>query len=239
MKGRTIFSTMVLILTALFVTSCMNTDYTGQSAYGDAFIKSVMVNDSVIAYNLQLYTYSWSEMKAVNVYSGADALQIRLDTIDYKYTFAKITDGEVYFPEPPIEDTYYFTVTFDNDEQIVVTDDLTALFINPPQIILLEWDNVDKQIKLKWEPIEKAQFYSIALLATDGQVAFETEMLDNTETEKWINKYTYGWHNNSKPEETTTYKIILRAFLFEPIASTFDIQSMSVNDLNSIEWKME
>lgn len=229
----------VAIFTAFVMVSCINTEYTGQSAYGDAFIKSAMVNDSVVGYNLQLYAYSWSEMKSVNAYSGNDDNLIALDTIDYKYTFAYQPYRENFSPEPPAEDDYYFRVTFDNDEQTVVTDYLSSLVINPPHIKALEWDDVDKQIKLQWDKVENAQIYSIALLTDAGQVAFESEMLDSTITEKWINQLTYGWHSSLKPTKTSTYKLVIRAFLFEPVASTFDIQCMAVNDLNKIEWKLD
>ena len=231
---------LFLFLVSFIFTSCLDTDYTGQTAYGDAFIKSVFLKDSVtVGYNVQLYTYSWSEMKSVSVNTGSDTENmINLDTIDYKYTFAYQPNEVSYSQDPPEQNDYSFNVTFDNDEQTVVKDYLSDQYILPPRIKWLEWDDVDKQIKLEWEGVNNAQIYSVALITPDGKVAFETNMLENTVTSIWINQYTYGWHNGLKPTETITYQIILRAFLFEPVASTFDIQCMALNDLYSIEWAL-
>lgn len=230
----------LLFITGIALSSCINTDYTGQTAYGDAFIKSVQLNDSVIGYDLQLYAYSWSEMKSVEAYTESDqATKISLDTIDYKYTFAYQPEVENYSEEPPAENNYFFKVVFDDDEQTIVTDYLSSNSILPPTVDTLEWDDIDKQIKLEWNPVENAQIYSVALISPEGKVAFETDMLDNTVTSVWINQYAYGWHSGLKPEQTTNYQIVIRAFLFEPVASTFDIQCMAVNDTHFITWNLD
>ena len=230
----------LLFFATLGLSSCLNTDYTGQTAYGDAFVKSVLMNDSVVGYNVQLYAYSWSEMKSVEVYTGSNQESIiHLDTIDYKYTFAYQPEEQTYLQEPPEENDYFFNVVFDDDEHTIVNDYLSTDVILPPTVKMLEWDDVDKQIKLEWNPVTNAQIYSVALINPEGKVAFETEMLDNSVTTLWINQYTYGWHSGLKPDETTTFQIVIRAFLFEPVASTFDIQCMAVNDIHSIEWNLD
>ena len=230
----------LIALSLLGLTSCLDTEYTGQTAYGDAFVKSILLNDSVVGYNVQLYAYSWSEMKSVNVYTGSDRENlITLDTIDYKYTYAYQPEEQTYSQDPPEDNQYFFKVVFDDDEQTVVNDYLSDEVIVPPTIKMLEWDDIDKQIKLEWNPVSKAQIYSVALVNPEGKVAFETEMLDRTVTSIWINQYTYGWHSGLKPEQTTSYQLVVRAFLFEPVASTFDIQCMAINDIHSVVWKLE
>lgn len=230
---------IVFSASALFLSSCLNEEYTGQTAYGDAFIKSVQLNDSTVGYNLQLYAYSWSEMKSVTVYSENDSTEFQLDTIDYKYTFAYRPEVTTYEPQPPEADKYYFSVTFDNDEKAVVTDYLNTNVIVPPQIKKLEWNNDNQTIQLEWHPVTKAQLYSVALIDQSGKMVYETELLEPTINTYHINQFSYGWYTSDKPTETTTFQIVISAFIFEPIASTFDLQCMAVNNLNSIEWKIE
>lgn len=234
-----LFRATLIALVSVSLLSCLNQSDFEQSAYGDAFIKSVYVNDSVVGYNVQLFTYSWSEMKEVSAsLDAANGTTYQLDTIDNLYTFAYQSDNNKYESSPPVAGNYNFKVVFANDEENVFSDYLSDKYLTPPRVSELVWDSIDHQIKLEWEPVPDAQVYSVTLLNPSEQVAFETEMLDTSITKVWINQFSYGWRTGLKPTENTTYKIIVSAFLFEPVASTFDIQSLSVNNLNSVDWKL-
>jgi len=237
LKNR--LTALVFVVGTFFLSSCLNEEYTGQTAYGDAFIKSVQLTDSTVGYNLQLYAYSWSEMKSVTVSSENDSTEYQLDTIDYKYTFAYRPAETLYLPQPPEANKYFFSITFDNDEKAVVNDYLNSNVLLPPQIKKLEWNNDNQTIQLEWYPVTKVQLYSVALIDQSGKMVYETELLDQTITTYPINQFSYGWHTDKKPTETTTFQIVLSAFIFEPIASTFDLQCMAVNNLSSIVWKIK
>jgi hypothetical protein len=236
---RQIFSFVLWALPVLFLTSCLNDKDYEQTAYGDVFVKAVQLTDSTVGYQLQFYAYSWSEMKSVSVVAQKDSSVYDLDTIDYKYTYAWRPLENIFLPQAPAEDKYFFDITFEDGEVQVVTDYLSANVILPPKIKKLEWNEENKSIEVEWEPVANVHLYSVTLINPSGQIVYETELLDRTVNLYHINQFSYGWYNNGKPTQTTTYKLAINAFLFEPIASTFDIQCMALNNLDSITWVMD
>lgn len=235
MKTTIKFALIIATLSMSF-SSCLNDSYNASTAYGDVFIKSTLLEDSTIAYNIELYTYSSSEMASVSVYSESDPTHIELDTIDYKYTFAYRPDEVKYLKQPPASDKYFFWVTFQNGEEIMANDYLSTDYLTPPQVDSLIWDNEDKQIILKWKKVSKAQLYNIVLLDSEDKPVFESELLKSNVTNLIINQFTTGWYANKKPTQNGTYRVVINAYLFEPVYTIFDIQCISVNDKNKIEW---
>lgn len=230
---------LYLALPALMLTSCLNDKNYEQTAYGDVFIKAVQLNDSTVGYQLQLYAYSWSEMKSVSVVAQKDSEVYVLDTIDYKYTYAWRPAETNYLPQAPAEDKYFFEILYEDGTEQVVTDYLSASVILPPKIKKLLWNEENKSIEVEWEAVPNTHLYSVTLIDNTERIVYETELLDRTINKYHINQFSYGWYNNRKPTQTSTYKVVVNAFLFEPIASTFDIQCMAINNLGSVTWVME
>jgi hypothetical protein len=77
------------------------------------------------------------------------------------------------------------------------------------------------------------------LLDENKSIVYETELLDASYSSKWITKNTYGWNNSTIPIENKNYTVAVSAYLFEPVVSTFDIQCIAINKLNSFVWKTE
>ncbi|MBN2805038.1 MAG: hypothetical protein JXR22_00125 [Prolixibacteraceae bacterium] len=236
---KQIFRFSFWALPALLLTSCLKDASNEQTAYGDVFVKAVQLTDSTVGYQLQMYAYSWSEMKNVAVLAQKDSTVYELDTIDYKYTFAWRPLENNYLPQAPAEDKYFFEITFEDGEEQVVTDYLSASMILPPKIKALNWNDENKSIEVEWEPVANAHLYSVTLISASGQIVYETELLDRTVNLYHINQFSYGWYNNRKPTETSTYQVVVNAFLFEPIASTFDIQCMALNNLGRVTWVID
>ena len=169
-KKNSIKIFLIGLAISMLLGSCLNENDSNQKAYGDAFIKSKMQVDSTVSYKLELFSYSWSEMENVEVYFENESEAFKLDTFDYKYTFAYQPQEEILLPQPPEHGHYNFYVTFQNGEAMVATDYLMESYIDPPTISRLEWDDEDKTIILEWEPVENAQLYSIMLLNANNQI---------------------------------------------------------------------
>lgn len=230
---------MGLAIVALLFTSCLSDKDYEPTAYGDVFIKAVQLTDSTVGYQLQLYAYSWSEMQNVSVVRQKDSAVFELDTIDYKYTYAWRPAENSYLPQAPVEDKYFFEILYDDGTEQVVTDYLSASVILPPEIKKLQWNDENKSIEVEWEAVSNVHLYSVTLIDSSGSVVYETELLDRTVNKYHINQFSYGWYNMRKPTKTSTYTVAVNAFLFEPIASTFDIQCMAINKLDSVTWLMD
>ncbi|MDA3928890.1 MAG: hypothetical protein PF541_08005 [Prolixibacteraceae bacterium] len=229
----------LIIAITLLLSSCLDFNDTKQIAYGDAFIKSVQLTDSNVAYNLELFTYSWSEMEQVEAYRTGNNNTFILDTFDSKYTFKLQTNETSIFEELPESGEYFFDVTFTDGEYSQVADFLTTNYIDPPKISKLEWNESDEKLIVEWEKIDNANLYSVMLLDENKSIVYETELLDASYSSKWITKNTYGWNNSTIPIENKNYTVAVSAYLFEPVVSTFDIQCIAINKLNSFVWKTE
>lgn len=226
----------ILIAFAAILTSCLGEYEPQYSAYGDALTRVYQDGDS-LRYQVELYLYSNFQMSAVTASTKSDPTTlIELDTIRYKYTFVNIPSRLIYNTTAPKADHYLFDILFESGEKIRVSDYLDSTIIAPPQISNLEWNKNNNQIEIEWDVVKNAQYYKILLLGDDKQVAFETDLLHRSQTSFNISKFTNGWQINQQPTENKTYKIQLNAYLFEPVASTFDIQCIATNDQHSMTW---
>lgn len=226
----------LLILIISLTASCLDITNDKHVAYGDAIINVYQTADS-INYNVQLFTYSWNKMRDVIAYTDAESTPIVLDSLNYQYTFSYNPKKASFSTSLPTASKYTFEIIFEDGGELLVVDYLDSVTINPPVISELKYDEEEKQIILEWDVVENAQFYKVILIDNENEIAFETELLEYTSNQIVINKYSYGWFTDKQPDGDTTFKVVIYAYLFEAIPSTFDIQCIAINDLHTVEWK--
>lgn len=216
--------------------SCLDDANVDRRAYGDALIRTYLQGDSIV-YNVQLYTYSSHPMKEVSVNTKSNPQQvIELDSLQNRFTFASIPNRATYTTNIPEADHYYFDVVYGVDDALRVADYLDTTVIFPPMISELRWDSELEYIILKWRKVFNAQYYKVLLLDDKDNLLFESQLLENTQMHYDIGKFTYGWYSGKQPTDATQLKVVVNAYLFEPVLSTFDIQSISTNDKHLVDW---
>lgn len=231
------FISRILLIVPLFLVlnACLEQTENTQVAYGDAFIKCYRQGDSVL-YGVEFFTYSWHSMIDVEVYSDNRKHSTVLDTFESKYTFAYQPSKSNYSVTIPSANKYTFNVLFEDGNTYSSVDYLDTLVIDPPIVTELLFDDVKNSFYIKWDNVKNAQYYSVILINENNNIAFESELLDRSEIQIWINHYSKGWRIDQKPTANTKYQIAVNAYLFEPAATTFDIQCISVNNQFKIEW---
>ena len=228
--------TIILIFS---VTSCMEDLDPGEIAHGDAFIRAYWDGDSVI-YNTELYTYSGYEMKTVTAYSSDDTTNVfTLSYNNYKYTFSYVPERSTFSTTVPAATRYYFDVVLENGQEHTAIDYLDTAKVTPPVVSELAWDETAKRINIAWNDVEDADYYRVLLLNDEKEIVYDTDLLYNSKTSLSISAFSSGWYSNKQPTKNSMYQVLVYAYLFEPLATTFDLQCIAVNDLNTIEWMPE
>ncbi len=204
------------------------------TAYGDAFVYVTEVNDSVV-YFLSLYAYSWSPMKEVRVNRANNSEEITLDSLQYRYTYANKLDSGLFSPTPPESGTFEFHAVFDNNESHVSTDVLDTALLAPPVIKTVVFDSTDQEINLTWEKVSNDCAYKIAL-KEEGTLVFQSALYGPELSAFTITPYSSGWAYDKQPRDGDQFQVVLFAYLFEPVASAFDLQCVSVNEEHVVTW---
>lgn len=224
----------------LFFGSCLDVRENDPTAYGDAFVRTIIDENDRVAFNLQLYAYSYSEMAFVEVSYENEKTPYVLDTFDYKYTFSYQPDVLLIDSIMPKSGQYYFDVTFEGGAYYHGADFLTTDYLEPANVTELFWNDDDKRITIKWEnPNFEANLYGVILQNSDGETVFESELMEGDVFEFSITEFTYGWYTGKKPSETEEYTIVLTGYLFEPVVSSFDIQCIAVNNKEVFVWSFD
>lgn len=228
---------VVVISAVLLGTACSdNLENEDQSkAIGDVFIKAYKEADTVV-YNRLFYAYSNYEMKSVTVSDFDNEMTIELDTIAYKYTYAHIPSRETYTTEIPEEETYLFDIEFEDGTTEQTDDYLEPEYVDPVDFNTLEWDTVSNKLIIEWEKIDNADYYAIVLQNANEEIIFDSGIINNIYNRISINDYATGWKTGYKPEFGDSLKVIHTTYRFEYQISTYDIQSLAVNDLNTVAW---
>ncbi len=228
----------VIVISAVMMgTSCSeNLENENQSrAKGDVFIKAYKQADTVV-YNRLFYTYSNYEMKSVTVSDFDNELTIELDTVAYKYTYAHIPPRDTYTGGQPDEGRYFFDVEFEDGTSEQVEDYLESKIVDPVDFSTLEWDTASNKLIFEWEKIDDADYYRIVLKNDNDEIVFDSDIINNIYNRVSLNDYARGWIDGYKPESGDSLKVIHTTYRFEYQISTFDIQCLAVNDLNTVAW---
>lgn len=239
MKRAFLLSLKLLLLLFVFNSCLNNDDYIDRRAYGDAIIRAFQQADSVI-YGVQLYVYSSVPMQQVSAFAQniPDSV-IQLDSTLYRYTFTHLSELSTYTTKIPDAQRYLFDVSFAQTDVLRVSDYLDTAVVAPPVINKAEWNNDFKRIEIEWERNTKTQYYKVLLSNTNNEIVFETPLLNGVEKNLQIDSFTYGWLNNKAPLQDTILRVQINAYLFEPVATTFDLQCIATNNLHTVEWKVE
>lgn len=234
--NRRILSILIAILTfSLTMFSCEDDTDQKQEAYGDVLSKSIIKGDSVV-YGIYYYTYSWSKMKGVTVNRLNQTDYITLDSMDYKYTFVhNPTDSELSIKKPKYG-TFRFNVEFEDGDTVIVSDYLDSTFLQPVELEEISFDVTDGQLKIDWKETPLADTYRVALIDEKNELAYQSDILGPKQSYMWLNMYSSGWQASKQPKGGEKYRISVAAYQFEPVASSFDVQSISWNDTAKVVW---
>ncbi len=193
-----------LFLLTAFV-SC-NDDDTTPVGYGDAYIVSKYVvnedkSDSILEYELYMYAYGYyGTLSSVEVTAG----------LYESYTLTKNSSGTYTYEsgfstELPYATTYTFQYTFDTNEIITTTDDLTEDVLEPTVITSCVY--ADNEIDVDWEAVSNADAYEVSLTNSEGDVVFRSTTssgyLSSSVTSYSISSSSGTWTSGYSMEDGT------------------------------------
>lgn len=234
-KRRILQIAFVVSLTLLLF-SCLEEE-APLTAYGDAFIESVQKGDSIL-YGVYFWTYSSGKMTKVTVGREGEDKKINLDSVAGRYTFSHVPDSLEFKTSKPANAKYIFNVEFENGEQFEMADLLDSSALKPVVIKESYFDSVAENLVVDWEGNSLALRYRVVLEDENKKLVFISELLLPNQTSHTIYLNSYGWTANMQPQGGEKYKVSVSAFQYEPIASDFDLQSISVAESEFIEWKI-
>ncbi len=235
MKIKIYIILITLLSFSLFITSCDEQEEEKKEAYGDVLVKSIIRGDSAV-FGLYYYTYSWSQMKEVTANRLNQTDYVTLDTMNFRYTFVHNPSDDDYSSAAPTYGTFRFNVQFDDGDTLVVSDYLDSTFLRPLIIEDIDFDVSDGQLKIDWKENKLADSYRVALIDEKNELAYQSEVLGPAQTYIYMNMYASGWQASKQPKGGEKYKISIAAYQFEPVATAFDVQSISWNDTATVVW---
>jgi hypothetical protein len=233
-KSKLTLGLVFLFSVSFFFYSCKEEE-TPLTAYGDVLIKSVQSDDSVL-YGIYYFAYSWEKMTKATVYREGENTKITLDSIEGRYTYTHIPDSSEFVTSKPHRANYIFNVEFDNGEQYEASDILDSTALTPPVIKECYFDQEDGRLVIDWEANTLADLYFVVLERDNKEIVFQSEALSVSKTVLWISSSSYGWLTNKQPEGGEKYRVIISAYQYEPVPSSFDLQSVSEAKSGIIEW---
>jgi uncharacterized protein YaiI (UPF0178 family) len=196
-------------------------------AIGDAFIKQIIVNDTVV-YGLALYAYSNVEIGTALVTPFDQTTVISLEQYNSLSTIFRNypTEESDFSQTVPAEGEYTFIVTTSLGEVLVRTDFLTDELVDALEIdsISVSMDN----IYVNWNKPENADKYLVRLYNSDDVMIFASHYLPNFITEAGISNFTHGWRYSSQNiSNVKTLKVTAIKFESSEIFNEHYIQSTS------------
>jgi hypothetical protein len=227
---------LVIILSVVFMgTSCSDNLEGEYQLKGDVFIKAYKQADTVV-YNRLYYAYSNYEMENVTVTDSDNAINIELDTISYKYTYAHIPARDTYTTERPESGNYLFDVEFEDGTTELAEDYLEPGYVVPVDFTTLGWDTASNKLIIEWDKVDNADYYGLVLKNENEEIIYESGIINNIYNRISLNNYTTGWKDGLLPESGDSLKVIHTTYRFEYQISTYDLQCLAVNDVNTVAW---
>lgn len=229
---------IVFIAFSVFVgTSC--SDYLDNEELskvkGDVFIRAYKKGDTIV-YNRLYYAYSNYEMESVIVTGEDNDINIDLDTIFYKFTYAYIPSRETYTTDQPESGNYLFEVQFEDGTTEMTEDYLEPAYVVPAEYIEIQWDTTSNKLNIEWDKVDNADCYRVVLKNSDEEIVFDSDIINNIYNRISLNNYTPGWKNGLFPDTGDSLKVTHTTYRFEYKISTYDFQCLAVNDENKIAW---
>lgn len=224
----------VFILIALFATSCNKSQDDG-SGTGDAIIVAKKSGTNTV-YGVTLYAYSFSPFQSVKATSAVDATKTYTLKVNqgYKTNFYYETPDAEFTTTKSAATTYNFSAVFENGVTDEFEDNLTDKVLAIPTIDKAEYNSTTTELGITWTSVADADSYAINIM--DGStLVFGSLQLANTLKYFAVSSNSSGWITGVTPVVGKTYTVRLNAYLYEPIADSYNMQAVSIAE-KTIVW---
>ncbi len=201
-------------------------------ADGDALIVSKITGQGANAdtiYGLALHAFGNKDFSRVEVTTPGGEKILLSPYNSYAYDFY-YEDEAGFGQDLPVAGAYSFACTYRSGETSEVVDELSNAVIYPVHVTQSEYNATNKQIELKWDQLENADYFVIYMQKTDGDVVFVSQSFDGEATGfnispdlsngKWLNGYT--------PTTGTVYSFIINAYRYEGVRADLNLQAKSI-----------
>ncbi len=225
--------TIPVVLLVLILFSCKKQDQKA-TGVGDALIVCTKSGTTDV-YGLNLYAYTYSAFKSVDVVSSADPGK--------KYTlkanqginasFMLETPDSLYTATQPPAATFNFSAVFNDGSTNQFQDELTSKVIAPAIIDTCKFNPKTHMLRITWRPVTDADSYGVNIL--DGStIVFGSQEFSNTISTYWISPNGGGWAAGFTPEIGKTYTVKLFAYLYEAQKTAYNLQCISISEASAV-----
>lgn len=227
MKSIVLKISILLITTALFFTSCINSE-NELDGYGDAYILVEVFNGDTLM-SIGFRAFSYTPFRSVTVHHVDDeetvytlAPYLGLYNFDYVWAPAK----EDYTQEGPLKGNYVFDAVFSGDKTLSFSNELYQSTVKPPKITTCEY--ISGTVEVEWNRLSNADAYNVKMWDKDGNIIFVSERFNSYVSTYSFTTKTDGWQQTTKPSTGDAVTVSVEAFLFEP-GSSNDFQCISIS----------
>lgn len=232
---------LILAIAALF-SSCLDEDTTTQYVSDMFLVSKVIDGDTLFAIDGTLY----SDNKIDSVrgegvyYKGFNHAFTKLD--DAGFFFEYRTPDLLYQKNIPAASEYNMTAYHTDGTKKTLTDEVSTLAIAPAVIDSFGYDRFEKKIYLDWTKVNNAEYYSVRISNTKGEIIFNSSNLIYQTQTYSIDEFTQGWYNNTLPNYGDTLSLCVIGLLFEENASVSynnNYQAISFSETQEVVWGKE
>lgn len=197
-------------------------------ASADVFVKSIKNAAGATVFTPIHSVFSYNKMTSVGVTSPGSSSVLQLKNFE--------NGGNSFFNEPvdadysttvPTAGSYSYAVKFDDGEEKVYTNTLSAAFLAPANITSLAKSADGDSVYIKWDAITNTHAYQLKIMKGTTEIFFKPAFADNNTPQKA--NLTIGFLiNNLTTTGSGTYSFELTGLLFE--STTYDyIQAISTS----------
>lgn len=221
------FRILGLFLAVLFMVACSEEEEK-VSGNGDVMMIAKQSGTQTI-YGISIYAYTLNAFQSVTVNNGATPpVTYELQPYEgYKTSFYYETPESEYTSIKPAAATYTFTATFANGETQTFTNTLTDKVLTAPVITKCEYNDVENSLEVTWEPKMGVSRYTLNIY-DEAKLVFGSPQLPFTQLQYFVNTRGSGWTVGFTPVTGKTYTVRLLAYLAEPGAGNYNMQSVSI-----------
>jgi hypothetical protein len=147
------------------------------------------------------------------------------------YTVFNEPAGTDFTPDYPVEGTYIFNLKSSDNDKMELSDKLTRLDLEIPEIVNIAFEALDESYDIEWNDVEDAQDYLVELYDSNENLVFTSDfVVGGSNALTLIPGFNGTWNSDIVVGET--YTIYLYAYVYDDdaiVSGLIDLNSTGFN----------
>jgi hypothetical protein len=238
MKTMKHFKNSLLLLSFLPMFSGCSDSETEFSANVDVIYVSKIIDNETV-YGESYYAYGNSPIQSTTM-STPSGTTLQLDAYSSGYVFAKVPENDSdYSSSEPTGGTYTFTITGNDGETQVLSDEQSFYGLNFTQIDSMSYYSSYDGFYVSWDTVTGADSYIVCLYDTTGSMIFSSYAIEANYPKFSVVSGYYGTWDKA-PVIGNKYKLQIQSVIYDGNANSdnyfYNVQEISYSDFE-ITWK--